>query len=170
MQQLVAEVTRPMVLSDRALRGLARVKAARAAFLQEHARDPTTDEIAHAVELTREQVESLLSIERIPRGLEEPVGGDAGAAGTLGELIEDPGAQAAFANVLDQFEIEQVRDLTETLGDRERRILTDHYGLGRPARTLREIGDDLGVSAERVRQIEERTLARLRDAVASPAP
>jgi RNA polymerase primary sigma factor len=170
MQQLVAEVTRPMVLSDRALRGLARVKAARAAFLQEHSRDPTTDEIAHAVELTREQVESLIAIERTPRGLEEPVGGEAGMAGTLGELIEDPNAQAAFASVLDQFEIEQVRDLAETLDDRERSILTDHYGLGRPARTLREIGNDLGVSAERVRQIEERTLARLRDAVASPAP
>jgi RNA polymerase sigma factor (sigma-70 family) len=170
MQQLVAEVTRPMVLSDRALRGLARVKAARAAFLQEHARDPTSDELADAVELTREQVDSLLAIERTPRGLEEPIGGEAGVAGTLGELIEDPGAQAAFASVLDQFEIEQVRDLTEALDDRERRILTDHYGLGRPARTLREIGDDLGVSAERVRQIEERTLARLREAVASPAP
>ncbi|MDX6658534.1 MAG: polymerase primary sigma factor [Solirubrobacteraceae bacterium] len=170
MQQLVAEVTRPMVLSDRALRGLARVKAARAAFLQEHARDPTSDELADAVELTREQVDSLLAIERTPRGLEEPIGGEAGVAGTLGELIEDPGAQAAFASVLDRFEIEQVRDLTEALDDRERRILTDHYGLGRPARTLREIGDDLGVSAERVRQIEERTLARLRDAVASPAP
>jgi RNA polymerase sigma factor (sigma-70 family) len=170
MQQLVAEVTRPMVLSDRALRGLARVKAARAAFLQQHSRDPTTDELADAVELTRRQVESLLAIERTPRGLEEPVGGETGVAGTLGELIEDPGAQAAFASVLDQFEIEQVRDLTETLADRERRILTDHYGLGGPARTLREIGEDLGVSAERVRQIEERTLARLRDEVASPAP
>jgi RNA polymerase sigma factor (sigma-70 family) len=65
-------------------------------------------------------------------------------------------------------EIEEVRARTEDLGDRERMILADHYGLGRPARTLREIGEDLGVSPERVRQIEERALEKLRVAVSMP--
>jgi DNA-directed RNA polymerase sigma subunit (sigma70/sigma32) len=167
MQQLVAAVTRPVVLSDRALRGLALVKATRQEFMQEHGRAPTADEIGTVSGLTRVQVDSLLSVERIPRGLEETVGDDAGSAATLGDLIEDPDAQEEFKRVLERLEIDEVRDVTETLGERELRILSDHYGLGGEPRTLREIGDDLGVSAERVRQIEEQTLKKLREAVAS---
>jgi RNA polymerase sigma factor (sigma-70 family) len=170
MQQVVSELGRPIVLSDRALRGMARVKAARREFVQEHARDPTVDELAVAAELTRPQLESLLAIERAPRGLEEPVGSDEAAGGAmLGDMLMDPAAERDFTNVLDQMEIEEVRDLADTLGDREQRVLREHYGLGCPSRTLREIGEDLGVSAERVRQIEERALATLRAAVARPA-
>jgi RNA polymerase sigma factor (sigma-70 family) len=169
MQQVVAELGRPIVLSDRALRGLARVKATRRDFVQEHTRDPTFDELAAAAELTAGQLESLLAIERVPRGLEEPVGSDDAAAGMLRDALVDPVAERDFAKVLDRMEIEHVRDLADELGDRERRVLREHFGLGCPTRTLREIGEDLGVSAERVRQIEERALRALREAVARPA-
>src|SRR5207253_7791852 len=73
MQQLVAEMTRPVVLSDRALRQLARVKEARRAHLQAHKREPSAAELAAATGFTREQVESLIATERMPRGLEEPL-------------------------------------------------------------------------------------------------
>jgi RNA polymerase sigma factor (sigma-70 family) len=169
MQQLVAEVARPAVLSDRALRGLARVKQARREFVQTRGREPSLDELAAATEQSREKVESLLAIERAPRGLEEPISNAEGTSATVGERLADPLAEREFESVIERMEIEQVRDLTAGLGERERTILCDHYGLGRPARTLREIGDELGVSAERVRQIEEKTLAALRDAVATAA-
>jgi RNA polymerase primary sigma factor len=166
MQQLVSELTRPIVLSDRAERGLARIKGARRDHLQSHGREPTVAELVSATGLPREQIESLLMIERTPHTLEAPLRADERASGTLGDLIVDPVAEDDYTHVLQRMEIEHVRDLTSGLDDRERLILSDHYGLGRPARTLQQIGDDLGVSAERVRQIEEQTLAKLRAAVA----
>jgi RNA polymerase sigma factor (sigma-70 family) len=164
MQQLVAEVTRPAVLSDRALRGLARVKGARREYTQAHGREPTGDELVAETGLTRDQVDSLLSIERAPRGLDELLGGE-DATTTLGEMLVDPVAEGEYEKVIEQVEIEQVRDLSEHLGTRERSVLEHHYGLGGQAvKTLREIGDELGLSAERVRQIEQQALDKLRAA------
>src|SRR2546421_5299734 len=69
MQQLVSELTRPVVLSDRALRQLARVKDARREHLQVHSREPSSADLAETTGLTRDQVENLLAVERAPRGL-----------------------------------------------------------------------------------------------------
>ena len=77
-------------------------------------------------------------------------------------MIADPLAQAESEAVIDRLEIEEVRHLTADLSDRERTIINDHYGIGRPPRTLAQIAKDLGVSAERVRQIEEQSLRRIR--------
>jgi RNA polymerase primary sigma factor len=170
MQQLVAEVTRPMVLSDRALRGLARIKAARSEHIRQYQREPTTADLVAATELTRQQVESLLAAERAPRSFQEPLADEEGAAGTLGDLVADPAAEDEYERVLEGIEVPEIRDLSEALDERERSILSAHYGLGRPRETLREIAEDLGVSVERVRQIEERTLQKLRAAAATPAP
>jgi RNA polymerase primary sigma factor len=170
MQQHVAEMTGPVVLSDRAHRMLARVREARRQFLQDHGRDPSMAELCEATELTRDQVESLIAIEQTPRALEEPVGDKEDGADTLEAFVADPVAEDDYERVLEQMEIEDVRDLTEALSEREREILRAHYGLGRRAQTLSEIGDHLGVSAERVRQIEEAALEKLRVAAASGAP
>jgi RNA polymerase sigma factor (sigma-70 family) len=167
MQQLVAQVTRPAVLSDRALRGLAAIRDARRKLLQEHGREPTINELVAATTLDHGQVEALLIVERPSRALEEPASG-ADRSATIGDMVVDPASESEYARVLEQMEIEEVRALTEDLGDRERMVIADHYGLGRPARTLREIGEDLGVTPERVRQIEEKALDKLRKAVSVP--
>ena len=165
MQQLVSELTRPVVLSDRAARQLARVKDARREHLQACGREPSLTELADGAHLPRRQVENLIVAERSPRGLEEPVKGDEGTVCTFGDLLADPQAEAAFERVPHHLEVERMRHLLGGLSEREQTILHGRFGLGCAELTLRELAERLGVSAERVRQIEERALSRLREAV-----
>jgi RNA polymerase primary sigma factor len=83
----------------------------------------------------------------------------------LGEVIADPGAEVEYEHVLDAME---VRDFASRLDERERTVLWGHYGLGQSPQTLSEIGAGLGLTAERVRQIEAEALEKLREAVAEP--
>jgi RNA polymerase primary sigma factor len=164
MQQLVAELTRPMVLSDRTLRQLAHIKRAHGAFVQRYGREPTGRELASDSGLSPQQVSDLLAVERLPRSLDEPVAGPEGELGAFGELLVDPLASDAYEELLDHSEIEQVRALLGSLNERERAILRSRYGLDGPEQSLGDVGDRLGLSRERVRQIEERALGKLRSA------
>lgn len=167
MQQVVAELTRPVVLSDRALRGLARVKGAQRELFQANGREPSTAELAAMTGFTSDQVQRLLAVDRTPRAFEEPRGGDEEGAGTFGDLIADPLAEDEYDQVDERFETGGLRNLDE-LADRERGIVYAHYGLGREPETLRQIAGRLELSVERVRQIEEGALRQLREAVGLP--
>ena len=170
MQELVAELTRPVALSDRAARDLAHVRRARNEALQRDGTEPTLDELIAATGLGPAQIESLLATDRLPRALEERWSAADASSPTVGETIADPGAEQAYEKVLDDLEIHGVLDLTDELEERERAVLRSHYGLGQEARTLSEIGAGLGLTAERARQIEAGALAKLREALARPAP
>jgi RNA polymerase primary sigma factor len=165
MQQLVAEMTRPVVLSDRALRQLARMKGAQRAHVQARRREPTIAELSSHTGLTAEQIDRLRAVDRRPRSLEEPVGRDSDAPSTVEETLADPVSEDAYEHVDEQLEIDSVRAAETLLDQRERAILESHYGLGCEARTLREIAAVFGLSPERIRQIEERGLEKLRQAV-----
>jgi RNA polymerase sigma factor (sigma-70 family) len=164
MQQLIAELTRPAVLSDRALRHLAQLKRAHADYLQRHGSEPTGTQLAVATDLTQAQVGELLALERIPQSMDEPVKGVDRELGAFGELLVDPLAEDAYEQLLDNSEIEQVRALLGSLNERERTILRARYGLDGEEQSLREIGERIGLSGERVRQIETRALGKLRAA------
>lgn len=164
MQQLVAELTRPVVLSDRALRHLARMKQAHHDVLRETGSQPSRDVLAMRSGLSREQVDDLLVTERAPRSLEAPVSGSADDVGTFGDLLVDPLAEEAYEHVLAAIEVEDLHALLAALSNREREVLRARYGLA-DARgqelSLRAVGDRLGLSGERVRQIERRALSKL---------
>jgi RNA polymerase sigma factor (sigma-70 family) len=169
MQDLVAELTRPVVLSDRAARGLAQIRRAQAEHLRAQGSEPTYDDLSIATGFTPEQLESLLATQRTPLGLEEPLGDEGGTSATVGETIVDQVAEQEYERVLDRIEVREVQDLAEQLDERERLVLRAHYGLDEPARTLSQIGATLGVTAERVRQIEAAALESLRAALSVPA-
>jgi RNA polymerase sigma factor (sigma-70 family) len=164
MQQLVTELMRPVVLSDRAVRQLAQIKAARRHLAQANGREPTLGDLADSTGMTREHVDQLVAAERRPRALEEPIDGEHGDVGSFGDLLADPCAEDAYEGVTWRVHLQELPRLLEVLNDRERLIVRDHYGLDGPAQTLRELAERLGVSAERVRQIEHGALEKLREA------
>jgi RNA polymerase primary sigma factor len=166
MQHVVSELARPIVLSDRALRQLARIKNAQRQFEQARRRTATCAELSAIVGLPRSQVESLLCTDRTARGLDEPAGTEAIDGTTVSELLADPPAQEAYDRVPQRVLAAQIPGLLEYLTDRERTVICSRYGLGRPEQTLREVAPKLGVSAERVRQIEQESLAKLHTAAA----
>ncbi len=164
MQQLVAELAGPVVLSDRAARRLVQIKRARGAFQQSHGREPSVGDLAVASDLPRTQVEDLIAVERTPRQLDQRVGGDDEGAPTFADALPDPLAEDAYERVDDLSEGEQLRHLSEDLNPRERDIVFAHHGIDSREHTLREIAGGLELSVERVRQLEERAVGKVRDA------
>jgi len=152
MQELVSELTRPVALSDRAVRELARIRTAQSDHLRAHGSFPTSKELSSATGLTRTQLEHLQATERTPRVMDE----------LLGDTIADPTAEQAYDEVLDELEVREVQERTERLDERERVVIRAHFGLGEHAQTLDQIGAGLGLTAERARQIEAGALTKLR--------
>jgi RNA polymerase sigma factor (sigma-70 family) len=166
MQRLVSEMASPVVLSDRALRQLARLKTARSRHLQVHGEEPDTADLIQATGLSRERVGRLFAAERRPRGLEEQIPAEDGWGTSLGELVPDPVSEDGYDRALESIQSKEVRDLSTHLPERERNIILAHYGFRGPAQTLRQIAEHMELSVERVRQLEERALGRLREAAA----
>jgi RNA polymerase primary sigma factor len=124
-------------------------------------RDPSPSEIGAELDLAPERVEEILKMAQDPVSLETPIGEEGDSQ--LGDFIEDtdapaPPEAAGFAMMQDE-----LAEVLDSLGDRERRVIELRFGLidGHP-RTLEEVGRAFGVTRERIRQIESKTLAKLR--------
>ena len=164
MQKLVAELSGPVVLSDRALRQLARVRDARRAILRRHGREPSLLEIMSETTLDADHVHCLVGAERAARGLSEPVAGEDESGLRLEDMLSDPRAEDAYDDAVWRLGVERIPALMACLGERERMVIRARYGLGASApSTLRELAVVLGLSAERVRQIEHCALERMRE-------
>jgi RNA polymerase sigma factor (sigma-70 family) len=161
MQQVVSELSRPIVLSDRALRQLARIKEARRRVEQTYAREASCSEIASLAGLPQTQVEKLIAAERRPRSLDERANAENGDAMTVGDQLADPPAEEAYERVPHRVVAAEIPRLLEHLSARERTVICDRFGIGRREHTLREVAERLAVSAERVRQIEQASLEKL---------
>jgi RNA polymerase sigma factor (sigma-70 family) len=169
MQQLVAELSRPMVLSDRALRQLSQLKQAGAELQRAGGRAPTLAELSKRTGVEQDQLANLIAADRPPKALEEPLEGEEGAVGAFGELIADPLAEDEYERVISHVAASELRDLLSGLSERERAVLRARYGLDGRAESLREIAARLGVSPERIRQLENRALGKLRAAAVGEA-
>ena len=130
-------------------------------LLQEKGREPTTEELAEAMEMTSEKVEEIQKISQEPVSLETPIGEEEDSF--LGDFIEDRTTQAPADAASAQLLREQVQEVLNSLTDRESRVLKLRFGLedGR-TRTLEEVGREFGVTRERIRQIEAKAIRKLR--------
>jgi RNA polymerase primary sigma factor len=130
-------------------------------MLQELGREPTVEEVAIKVEMTADRVREIQRIGQEPVSLETPVGEEDDSF--LGDFVEDPTAIAPATAAARALLTEAIEEALEELNDRERQVVRLRFGLDDgQVRTLEEVGKEFGVTRERIRQIESKTLAKLR--------
>jgi RNA polymerase primary sigma factor len=130
-------------------------------MLQELGREPTVEELGEKVGMLPERVREIQRISQEPVSLEAPVGDEDDSL--LGDFVEDPGAIAPADAAARALLTEAVEEALEQLSERERRVVRLRFGLDDgQLHTLEEVGKEFGVTRERIRQIESKTLAKLR--------
>ena len=162
MQRAIDQQSREIRVPVHVVENMKKVQKAAKELQQELGRDGTPKEIAEKMgDRTEEEVKNILTYLQSPLSLETPVGED--GESILGDMVEDRTETTPEEAMDILVRREEVKELLETLSDRERQVIRLRYGLedGR-SHTLEEIGELLGVTRERVRQIEARALEKLR--------
>jgi RNA polymerase primary sigma factor len=146
----------PVHVADR----VRKVTRARRVLGQKLSRDPTLEEIAAESGFTPEQVRNLLELVQDHVSLETPVGD---GESSFGDLLEDPSASAPEAETAERLRSTELAEALAQLKPRMQRVLIARFGLdGSKPKTLEEVGVLLGITRERVRQLETRALRELR--------
>ena len=131
-------------------------------MMQDLERDPSIDELAAKVDMTPERVREILRISQDPLSLDSPVGETDDS--NLSDFIEDTQADAPAEVAARKMLGHAVVEALDELSDREKEVVRLRFGLvDGQARTLEEVGKEFGVTRERIRQIEAKTLAKLRN-------
>ncbi|MFI2034376.1 RNA polymerase sigma factor [Streptomyces bottropensis] len=162
MSRALADQARTIRVPVHVVELINRVVRVQRRMLQERGYEPTPDEVAAHLDLAPGRVSEVLRLAQEPVSLHAPVGEEDDVA--LGDLIEDGDAASPVESAAFLLLREHLEAVLSTLGERERKVVQLRYGLadGRP-RTLEEIGRIFGVTRERIRQIESKTLNKLRD-------
>jgi RNA polymerase primary sigma factor len=157
----IADQARTIRIPVHMVESINKVKRMQRQLVQELEREPTIDELATITDLSPARVREILRISQDPLSLDSPVGDEADS--NLGDFIEDDDVDAPPDVIARQLLREAVTDALSELSEREQEVVRLRFGLddGRP-RTLEEVGRQFGVTRERVRQIESKTLAKLR--------
>ena len=160
VQRALAEQSRTIRLPVHIADQVRRVQRARRTLGQELSRDPTFDEIAAETELTPKRVHELLELVQDNVSLETPVGD---GESVMSDLIEDTNAEGPEAETALRLRSSELARALAQLKPRLQRVLILRYGLdGTNGRTLEQVGVELGITRERVRQLETRALRELR--------
>jgi len=148
----------PVHMGDR----INRMLRSRHKLTQELGREPGREELAECLEVSPQDVDYMLRVAQRPLSLEKPTEQEGDAV--IGDFIEDQDAPAPEEITLQEILEERIQDLLETLPHREALVLRLRYGLeAGEVHTLKEIGEKMGITRERVRQIEAQALRRLRN-------
>ena len=157
----IADQARTIRIPVHMVEHMNRVTRAKRQMHQELEREPTIEEIAEKVQLSPDRVRELLRISQDPLSLDSPVGDEDEA--NLGDFIEDESVDSPADAATRMMLHDAVTEVLGELSDREQEIVRLRFGLdGGRAKTLEEVGQEFGVTRERIRQIEAKTLAKLR--------
>ena len=130
-------------------------------FEQENERHPSVDEIEERIDLPKDKIDEAMSINTHQVSMDAPFSeGDENSL--LDVLINDDSPMADRQLVIESLKTE-INSMLKILNDRERNIIESFFGINQPELTLEEIGDKYGLTRERVRQIKEKAIKRLRD-------
>jgi RNA polymerase primary sigma factor len=158
----VADQARTIRVPVHMVDNINRLTRVQRSLLQELGHEPIPEEIAVEMGLTPEKVREIQKISQVPISLETPIGAEDDSP--LSNIIPDHGAEVPMDAAVSRLLQEQIENVLDDLATREKRIIQLRFGLldGRP-RTLEEVGSVFGVTRERIRQIESKTLAKLRN-------
>jgi RNA polymerase primary sigma factor len=160
ISRAIADQARTIRIPVHMVETINRVRRTQRDMLQKLEREPSIEELATEVDLTPERVREILRISLDPVSLEAPVGED---DSQLGDFLADENAERPVDVAARAMLSNDVLEALDELNDREKEVVRMRFGLidGR-ARTLEEVGRAFGVTRERIRQIESKTLAKLR--------
>lgn len=143
---------------------LSKVKKATAELTQKLGRAPSDKEIAAHMNIELDKVQTVMDLAQATTSLDTPV--DDEGETCMGDLIADHGAENPMANIIREANSQIIAAVFDTLGTREAEILKMRFGINaEKAMTLEEVGDHYGLSKERIRQIENKAIRKLRNPV-----
>lgn len=158
--QAIAEQSRIVRLPLNQVGSVNKVSRAASKFEQMHERRPSADEIAEDVNLPEEKVEAAMKSHSRHLSVDAPFAD--GEENSLLDIIPNRNSPSADRELLKESLRDEVERMLQLLNEREREVITAFFGIGQPELTLEEIGDKYGLTRERVRQIKEKAIRRLR--------
>jgi RNA polymerase primary sigma factor len=157
----VADKSRTIRIPVHVNEKLSKVRSAERSLVQELGREPDPGEVAREVGLNLVEVRELMGLAAAPVSLEAPIGEDGN--GRVADIVPDESGQGPFERATDSLQREGLDRALRLLTDRERKVIELRYGLSdAQPMTLEQIGSDLGITRERVRQIETNSLRKLK--------
>jgi RNA polymerase primary sigma factor len=143
---------------------LARIRRITAILAEELGREPTDDELVEELGIPRQKLAMLKQASQRPTSLDAPVNDDVGM--TYAEMISDDAAESPLESLANKNYHGELEDLLKLLNERESSIIDQRFGLnGKKPLTLEEIGRDFGVSRERIRQLQNSAIAKMKRAL-----
>jgi RNA polymerase primary sigma factor len=157
----IADQARTIRIPVHMVESIHKVHRVQRQMVQDLEREPTVEELADKVDMTPARVREIMRISQDPLSLDSPVGEEDDS--NLADFIEDQQAEAPEGKAAQMMLTNAVIEALDELNDREKAVVRLRFGLDDgQARTLEEVGKEFGVTRERIRQIESKTLAKLR--------